>query len=94
VASGADPFGLRSALGLTARQARAFSGAIALDPLSRTVRAHPLWCPDGQRVEGVVQRRAHTLQTIQDLNRGPHRGGVGPLLAPRLQPLALAAHLE
>ncbi len=59
---------------------------IARDPLGRRLRAQPLRRHFGQHIECMAQRLTHTLQPRERSHRRQHMRGVGPLLAPLLQP--------
>ena len=63
---------------------------IALHPVGRAVRLHPVGGYDGEGIERSAERFPNTLSPVDGTDMRKDMGRVGPLTPPRLEPLALA----
>src|SRR5258708_35723159 len=65
---------------------------IAIKPVGADESKPPVWGSFRDLIQGRSQALSYTFQTTQMSHIGQHKGRIGALLAPSLEPPVLAAH--
>src|SRR5258708_34998690 len=65
---------------------------IAIKPVGADDSKQPVWGSFCDLIQGRSQALSYTFQTTQMSHIGQHKGRIGALLAPSLEPPVLAAH--